>query len=1534
MSNINQKLANLSLEQRALLERKLQQKNKTSRQQKIPRRGDRNLVPLSWAQERLWFLARLEGASATYNVSQAVRIAGNLNIDALKEALSTIISRHEVLRTSFPLVNDTPQQFIHPEVAIAIEIVNLQQHSSEKRHTLLEEIARQEATTPFNLEKVPLIRCKLIQLETAEYVLFLTMHHIISDGWSVGVFIKELSSLYQAICGGKSSPLPKLPIQYADFTLWQRKWLSEEVIETQLNYWKEQLADAPELLQLPTDRSRPNAQTYQGNTQAFTLDANLTQKLQVLSRKSGTTIFMTLYAAFATLLYRYSGQNDIVIGSPIANRNRREIEDLIGFFVNNLVLRTRFTDNLSFKDLLAQVKETTLQAYKNQDVPFERVVEALQPQRSLSHSPLFQVLFVLQNTPVGEVELPDLTLSDFHLERKVSRFDLSLAMAETDSGLVGEWQYSTDLFDRNTIERLTTHFQNLLKAIADNPSQTVDELTLLSEPERQKLLIKWNDTATNYPQDKSIHKLFEEQVAKTPNAVAVVFEEQQLTYQQLNQQANQLVHYLQKLGVKPETLVGICLERSLEMVVGLLGILKAGGAYVPLDPNYPQDRLSYMLADSQVEVLLTEEKLKASLPLERCDPAYHKGITSPSGASGQTPRRRQAQGNADQERESASRQRSQLVCLDSDWEQIAQQSQENLDLEITADNLAYVIYTSGSTGVPKGVPIEHRGVVRLVKETNYASFTSDEIFLQLAPISFDASTFEIWGSLLNGAKLVVMCAHTPTLSEIAQAIAKHQITTLWLTAALFHLMVEQQLDKLKSIRQLLAGGDVLSPTHVAKAIKSLPGCRLINGYGPTENTTFTCCYTVEELTEITTIPIGRPISNTQVYILDSQLQPVPIGVSGELYIGGDGLARGYLNLPELTKERFISIPPTPLNKGGVKGWGIKDRLYKTGDLARYLTDGNIEFLGRIDRQVKIQGFRIELGEIEAVLNTHPQVKQSAVIVTEDSSGDKHLVSYVAGDRQSLTVKQLREFLKQKLPEYMLPNAFVILDALPITANGKLDRKALPAPDGVSQSDESIAPRTLSEEIIANVFALVLDMENVGVDDDFFEWGGNSLQAVKLVSIISKETGCDISIRQIFEHSTVAQLATVLDRLQEEKQTVSHTEVISKKCEVEEKSAPDYCQVESRSLLSLFAAGGIAAVDSAALAYLPLDFLTQSGLSRDEIIQGWFQDLPVWQSVLDTPWGRIALISLPIFADEIYDNPKKLLESTLKSLHLASNIGGKTVSLTGLIPSATDYGRTIFKAIENNSNLPAITTGHDVTCSAVVLNISKILRLANRSLEAEKVGFIGLGSIGLSSLRLMLTTLPHPSHIMLCDLYSKMDVLEQIRQELIEELNFSGVIELVAANPELPQEIYDATLIVGATNVPDILDIDRLSPHTLIVDDSGPHIFSPEKAMERFERDQDILFTEGGMLQSSQINTIITYCPPQVQEKVGLDWLDRFNPQQITSCVLSSLLCSKFDNLSPIIGMTDRQNALECYQTLVKLGFEGADLHCDRYVLNI
>lgn len=1003
----------------------------------IKRSGD---LPLSFAQQRMWFLYQLESQSPFYNEGLQLRVEGVLNIEALQQSVNEIIRRHEILRTTFPAIDGKPLQVIFPSLAMNIPVLDLQGLEAAE----IQQIVTKEARQPFDLSNGSLLRVTLLRLGPESHVLVLIMHHIITDGWSMGIFIQELSSLYQTFTLSSPLLLSELPIQYADFAVWQRQWLTEEIQKQQLNYWKQQLAGATPLLELPTDKPRPPVQTFSGATQKFQIDRNLSKQIKTFSQQSGATLFHTLLAAFIVLMFRYSGQDDICIGSPIANRNRREIETLVGFFVNTLVLRHKIEGNPSFNEFLSQVRQVATSAYTHQDVPFEQVVEALQPERSLSYNPLFQVVFVLENFLLDTLELPDVTLTPQFVERGTSQFDLTLAVWDTKQGLIGSWEYNSDLFEPDTIARMTSHFQTLLAAIIANPHQPIGELPLLSQPERHQLLVEWNDTYTPYPKSKCIHQLFEEQVEKTPNAVAVVYEDESLTYQQLNERANQLAQYLRSLGVKPEVLVGICIERSSKtlpkasplMLVGLLGILKAGGAYVPLDPAYPQERLAFMLEDAQVSVLLTQKSLVTTLPPHQ----------------------------------------AQVVCLDSaTFSTIA----ENLPHTVTTDNLAYVIYTSGSTGRPKGVQIEHRGLLNLVfwHQQAFAVSSFDRV-TQVAGVAFDACGWEIWPYFTAGASIHFPNDETRLYPEqLRNWLLSKAITISFLPTPMAEKILSLNWPANTALRTLLTGGDQLhqypSTSHPFE---------VVNNYGPTENTVVTTSGAVPLKQQAYLPPaIGRAIANTQVYILDSLLQPVPIGVTGELYIGGESLARGYLHRPDLTAERFICNPfkrsrgatcssPAGEEQVAWQGAGGKgetedqstncDRLYKTGDLARYQADGNIEFLGRIDNQVKIRGFRIELSEIEAVLTQHPLVRDAVAITREDIPGVKSLAAYIISELTHPTSNELRLFLKSKLPNYMIPASFTFLEALPITPNGKLDRRALPVPE--FESDEStgfVSPHT-------------------------------------------------------------------------------------------------------------------------------------------------------------------------------------------------------------------------------------------------------------------------------------------------------------------------------------------------------------------------------------------------------------------------------------------------------------------------------------------
>ena len=1136
-----------------MLEKRLKgERVSPKKKQTIPRRSTESIIPLSFSQERLWFFQLLEPDNPAYNASYSFRLTGKVDIRAFEDSLNKIIQRHEILRTifvgrngnqdalsassyfspskaeekegtglridprvegqdraggdfqkatePFTHVQQELQQIVSPNQRITVPILDLRQHSEFEQTSAIHYWQMETSRQPFDFSQWPLFRVKLLRLTKTEYLALVTMHHMITDGWSIGVFIQEFFALYQAHTRGNSWTLAELPVQYADYSIWQRHYMQGGVLERQLKFWKEQLAGAPSLLQLPLDHPRAPVQTYPGKSYPFTLSAELTERIRQLSQSKKTTFFMTSLATLAVLLNRYSGQEDILIGSPVANRDRPETQPLIGCMVNTLVFRLRLEDAPTFSELLSQVRQTALQAYTHQEVPFEQVVEALQPERNLSYTPLFQVMIVHQNSPITTLESPELTLRSLPPEVHTTLFDLTLKIDESGSQLSGSWEYNTDLFENETIRRMDGHFQKLLGEVVTNPHRPVTQIPTLSDVELNRTLVQWNETHCEYPYDKCIHELFEEQSSLNPEKLAVVCSGEKLSYSQLNHRANQVAHYLQRLGVKPNIRVGLYVERSLEMVVGLLGILKAGGAYVPLDPSYPGERIAAMIEDAEIQVVLTIESLLNVLS---------KHSTS-------------------------------VVCFDKDSDAIGGESVENPVSEVTPDHSIYAIFTSGTTGRSKGVSVYHRGFINLVHwyTTEFRLFELKRVLL-VTSFNFDLTQKNIFAPLITGGTLYLSPSEIYDPQCIVDSIDHYKIAWLNCTPSMFYPMVEHltssadaaqaktavehdRFAKLSCLRYVFLGGEPIQTSLLMDWLNST-SAQIVNTYGPTECTDVCAYYRVKQPKRFlgNSVPLGTPIHNTQLMILDRHDNLLPVGIPGELCIAGVCVGGGYINDSERTISHFIANP---------FGDGPNSQtLYKTGDLARYLPDGMIEFIGRVDNQVKIRGFRMELGEIEVALNTHSQVQQSIVRVWGQQPHEKRLVAYVVTEKAAFSEIDWRAYLRQKLPEYMVPSFFMLLEKCPLTANGKVDFDALPEPNiNHSRSVKFVPPQSSDEKALATIWQEVLNCERVSVHDNFFEIGGDSILSIQVVSR-AREAGISISPKEIFQFQTLAQLAQSVDK---------------------------------------------------------------------------------------------------------------------------------------------------------------------------------------------------------------------------------------------------------------------------------------------------------------------------------------------------------------------------------------------------------------------
>ncbi|HXQ73774.1 MAG TPA: amino acid adenylation domain-containing protein [Pyrinomonadaceae bacterium] len=1070
MTDIATRIAALSPEQRALFEASLKAKGLRAPQvDRIPRRPreDVNLFPTSIDQERLWFIEQLQPGNAAYNIFSASRIKGRLDVALMERVVNELIARHEVVRTTFTVVDDQPMQVIHPKLEVTLTPVDLQSVPREQREQEALRLVTEDFSQPFDLEQGPLVRVGLLRLAEDDHVMHINMHHTVTDRWSGAIFEQETGLLYEAFANNRPSPLPALPIQYADYSLWQRGRAESEIYRRQADYWTRRLTGLPFVLEVPTDFPRPPMQNFRGARVYTRYSRRLLDALRELSRREGVTMFTLALAAYKALLYRYTTQETVLVGATFANRNRPELQGMVGYLLNLIVLSTDLSGNPTFRELLQRERATVLEGFANQDLPFGKLVQELRPTQDASRNPIVQHSLIYLDFPeLTVMETLGLTAKHLDIDNGASRFDMTLAMTETEQGYEVDIEFPTDLYRRERIERMTKHLENILESVVVDPTQRLSDLPLLSENEKRQLLIEWNDTAVAYQSDRCIHELFEAQVDQTPDDVALLFENEQLTYRELNEQANRVAHYLREAGVENGELVGLFTSRSLRMVVALLGILKAGAAYVPLDEKFPAERLEFMLRDSGVRVLLTEER------------------------------------------------------LDTDWKKIAECSVENLDQIVTNQQRAYVIYTSGSTGQPKGVEVSHRAVVNLLNSiASRPSLEASDTMLSVSTLSFDIAVAEIFVPLIVGARVVIASREVAADGmELAHLLARSGATVMQATPATWRMLIDGGWQGDSALRVFSTGEALDRPLADQLLTKS---AELWNLYGPTETTIFSGVIRVTE--DVGPVPIGPPIANTSFYVLDQFMNPVPIGIYGELYIGGAGLSHGYLNRPELTAEKFV---PDPF--GSEPG----ARMYRTGDLVRYRENGSLEFAGRLDHQVKVRGFRIELGEVEAAMSRHESVRAVVVAVREVREGEQRLIAYVVGSQKSLpTASEWRTFLVQRLPEYMIPSLFVSLEELPLLPNGKVNRAALPLPDASRPElrREFVAPENPTQARLVELYMNVLALDKVGIHDDFFELGGDSILATRLVSRLRRVFEVEMPLRELFWQPTVFELAAVIER---------------------------------------------------------------------------------------------------------------------------------------------------------------------------------------------------------------------------------------------------------------------------------------------------------------------------------------------------------------------------------------------------------------------
>ncbi len=1443
--------------------------------------------PLTEGQKALWFLHQLAPKSPAYNLVYSGKISPMVDIEVMKEAFTGLYSRHPMLDVTFHTVDGVPVQRIHKGRTIDFREHDVTRLNDKQIKALLIE----HANKPFNLESGPVIRLELFRTADNAHITLLCMHHIVSDAWSVTLFMNDLIESYFSRKLGKEPEWEEIPARYHDFVAWEQNHLAGESGDRMLEYWKNHLDGAPMVLDLPTDRPRPPVQTFNGSAYGFKLEEDLTKKIIELSQSENATMFTTLLSGFEILLHRYCNQEDLLVGVPLAGRNQKELHDLVGYFINPVAVRSNVEDDPTFRDYLAGNSEVVIGTLENQHYPLAKLVDQLRVPRDPSRSPVFQVSFSMEKIPgldggdaavfmIGQgghkIHVGDITVETVDLTLRQAQFEITLVVEEADGILYGCWQYNADLFDPETIAYLNSLYTQILAQVTENPELHVSEINLLSKDEETKILEEWNDTKTTYPSDTLLHELVTDSVTQHPDKIALRCGGDTLTFNQLDRKADGLAQILADAGVCSDQPVALLAERSCDMVVGTLGILKSGACYVPMDPEFPAYRLEQMLADAKPDVIVTQRALKAGLP---------KGDWM-------------------------------VICL----EDVRPADEAPTVRDINPDSLAYIIYTSGSTGTPKGVEIPHRAAVNFLTSMQITpGMDSSDRLLAVTTLSFDISLLELYLPLLSGSEVVIASRdEVKDGRHLGHMLEEFNITVMQATPATWQMLIDGGWKGKDDLR-VFSGGEPL-PRSLASQLLERAG-EVWNLYGPTETTVWSTVEKVEKGDH--TISVGRPIANTTLYILDDHEKPVPAGFVGNLYIGGDGMARGYHNQPDLTLERFATIT-LPGGRG--------ERVYKTGDLARWTQEGKLECLGRSDFQIKLRGVRMELDDIEAHLLESARIKQAVVVKRDDLPGGPNLVAYVIirGSNDGL-VSELRAHMAERLPESMRPAFYSVVEEFPLTPNKKVDRKKLPAPqiDRSGLETEYVAPQTESEQLLADIFTEAFDTEKFGIRDNFFEMGGDSLLAVRVLAQASEAFNRDIPVEAFLRYPTIEQLANYLHSNEAEEETefdLSHLEKLANS---------NHLSVE---FVDEDAGTELPQVDAVALACIPDAFAGLTGMSREDLVAQWFKHEPRLGNVYELPFGKIGLIVLPTFELDIFKDEARLRKSITHGLEMAAKMGASTASLTGMLPSATDYGREIQTWFEDRTDLPHITTGDATRTATIIKTIEGTLEQTGRKFAEERVAFVGLRSIGMGTVNLALEVLPHPKEILLCDPYMSAEQLDMIRRE-VKETGYKGTITVHPNGGGLPASVYGATFVVGTTSIPGILDISKLGAGTIIVDYSFPPSFRIADAVRRFEERNDILFTTGGELHLDEDIKETIYLPKAAQQLSSLidsrhiSLLAGRDPKEITGCIVVSLLTNLQADVKPTLGPVSPEDVLAHYQFLAKRGFKPARLQMHRYFLD-